>query len=56
MKITDYGLSMYGGWYINYYDENGNWKGVHGRTLTEAAGKIEMTRYEVMKQGCRYDN
>ena len=56
MKITEYGLSMYGGWYINYIDNNENYKGVGGRTLTEASEKIGMTRYEVMKQGCRYDN
>jgi hypothetical protein len=53
MEILNYGLSMYGGYYINYF--NGKYNGVHGRTLKEACEKLGITKAE-LKGVTRKDN
>ena len=53
-KVTDYGKSMYGGWYANYM-ENGEYKGVHADTLKELCAKLGITRKE-LTTARRYDN
>ena len=42
IEVTSWGLSMYGGWYINYID-NGTHSGVGGRTLKECLAKLNIT-------------
>ncbi len=54
--ITDYGKSMYGGWYANYRDEQGNWNGYHASTLTVLAEQIGTTRKVLMAEVSRFDN
>jgi hypothetical protein len=53
MKILDYGKSMYGGWYINFFD--GKYKGIHGKTLSEVCDKLKINKSDV-KKACRRDN
>lgn len=55
MKITEYGQSMYGGWYANYITADGNYSGEHGRTLHELCEKLNTTVAEIRKAR-RYDN
>lgn len=55
MKITEYGKSMYGGWYANYIKEDGNYDGEHARTLTELCKKLNVTTADIRKAR-RLDN
>ena len=53
-KVTGWGLSMYGGWYINYFN-NGEYSGVGGRTLRECMDKLNITRADLNLRN-RLDN
>lgn len=53
-KVTDYGKSMYGGWYANYI-EDGKHDGEHADTLKELCAKLGITRKELTTV-TRYDN
>lgn len=55
MKITEYGKSMYGGWYANYIREDGNYDGEHAKTLAELSEKLNITTTEI-KKARRFDN
>lgn len=54
INITDYGKSMYGGWYANY-TENGEYKGVHADTIKGLCVALGVTRKE-LTSARRYDN
>ena len=53
-KVTDYGKSMYGGWYANY-TENGEYKGAHADTIKNLCEALGITRKELANVR-RYDN
>lgn len=55
--IHDYGKSMYGGWYANWFDsENGNYDGCRVNTLKELCEKLQINRNELIKNVRRFDN
>lgn len=53
VQLLDYGKSMYGGWYLNYFD--GEFKGIRKNTLTELAQHFGIT-VMLIKQLNRRDN
>ena len=53
-NVTEYGKSMYGGWYANY-TTNGEYNGVHANTLKELCNTLGITRKE-LTTARRYDN
>ncbi len=54
MKVLDYGKSMYGGYYINYF-KDGEYKGIGGKTLKECCEKLGIKKAD-LKGVTRYDN
>ena len=54
INILSWGLSMYGGYYINY-SLNGVITGVHASTLKECINKLGIKKRD-LKQYKRFDN
>ncbi len=53
-KILDYGKSMYGGWYANYF-LNGKYSGKHAETLNELCSKLNIDK-NALSEIFRRDN
>lgn len=53
-KTMEWGLSMSGGWYINFFN-NGENNGVGGKTLKECLTKLGLTRAD-LRAYMRRDN
>ena len=53
-QTRGWGLSMYGGWYINYFN-GGEYSGVGGRTLKECLEQLGITKADLKKHN-RLDN
>lgn len=55
--ITEYGKSMYGGWYANYFDESkGEYNGISENTLHELCAKLQVSATALRNDVTRYDN
>jgi len=55
--ITDYGKSMYGGWYANWFDrETGKRGGDNERTLRDLCAKLHVSRTALQRDVVRIDN
>ena len=56
IEISSWGKSMYGGWYIDYFNNaDGNYHGVRFNTLKECLNALQATRQE-LKPCKRFDN
>lgn len=56
-QITDYGKSMYGGWYANWFDhETGKLGGEHEKTLRDLCAKLKVSRTALQRDVVRIDN
>lgn len=56
MTATSYGKSMYGGWYLNYTDMDGNYRGIRRDTLKAVCEWMNITVHELGKSVMRQDN
>lgn len=60
INITDYGKSMYGGWYanFNYVSENyaGLYDGIRRSTLTELCNTLHVSKTAMRRDVRRWDN
>ena len=45
-QTRGWGLSMYGGWYINYFN-GGEYSGVGGKTLKECMAQLGITKADL---------
>jgi len=56
-QITEYGKSMYGGWYANFFDKmKCEHTGTRAKTLTELCSKIGVSRTALTRDVVRVDN
>ena len=56
IEINTWGKSMYGGWYIDYFDNNDrDYHGVRFNTLKECLNALQITRKD-LPQHKRFDN
>lgn len=57
IQIMDYGKSMYGGWYANFFDEKkGEHGGCHAETLKELCNELDISKKELIRNVRRFDN
>ena len=58
MVVTDYGKSMYGGWYANYHWEDAesiHFDGFHDKTLRGLCAQIGVSRTALQRDVRRWD-
>lgn len=59
VMLTDYGKSMYGGWYCNYAEETENTvkhNGYHANTLRDLCKQAGVSMTELKRDVTRFDN
>lgn len=57
MIKVEYGKSMYGGWYANWFDAvRGEWVGAHANTKKELTAELNVWLGSMWEYGRRFDN
>ena len=60
INVTDYGKSMYGGWYANFNYVNDEYKGIYDGirrpTLTELCNALHVSKTAMRRDVRRWDN
>ncbi len=57
LEVTEYGKSMYGGWYANFREVNtSNISGIGARTLQEICNELHVSKTALRRDVVRYDN
>ena len=60
VEITNYGKSMYGGWYANFRyvggEYDGRFDGIRRDTLEELCNQLHISKTALRRDVCRRDN
>jgi hypothetical protein len=57
IEVTDFGKSMYGGWYLNFYDPTyDKYDGIRRDTLRELCAWLGVSRTALTRDVRRLDN
>ena len=57
IEVTDFGKSMYGGWYINFYDPTyQKYDGIRRNTLREICAWLGVSKTALSRDVRRWDN
>ena len=57
IEVTEYGKSMYGGWYINFYvPATNDFNGIRRDTLREICAWLGVSRTALTRDVRRWDN